>query len=180
MSGEDETGRRSVPADDETLAHELLVCNSRRRRIDAELREESTRRQEAGRRLDAGGGAVAAPRPTRRADADAGSNRVQGHVPRKLEEMRVRLDKRAVEAVLEDVADEVVSSIEPLRVPEVEVVHPERDVRLRGLDDEVIVVVHQAVRVAVPPPSPDHPFEEQDEPRTIDVVPHDRRLAVPA
>jgi hypothetical protein len=94
--------------------------------------------------------------------------------------VRIGLDETAVKAVLEDVTDEVVAPVETLRIAEVEVMHPLRDVRLRGLQDQVVVVVQQAIRMASPVASSYRPFEKSQEPRAVDVVGDDLELAVPA
>jgi len=55
-----------------------------------------------------------------------------------------------VEPFLIQVPDAVVPLVEALGVDAVESVHAERDVGERSLDDQVEVVVHQAVRKATP------------------------------
>jgi hypothetical protein len=54
-------------------------------------------------------------------------------------------DQLRVEALLEEVADADVTLVEPLRVHPVESVHPAGDILEEGADDEVEVVVEQAV-----------------------------------
>ena len=64
--------------------------------------------------------------------------------------MRLALDELVVKAALEDVAAVVVAPVEPLGIHAVQPVHSSRDVWFRGLDEEVIVVRHQAIRMAHP------------------------------
>ncbi len=64
--------------------------------------------------------------------------------------MLVVADHLRVEALLVQVADAVVPFVEPLRMDAVEAVHSQRDVFERRRDDEMKVVVHQAVRVDGP------------------------------
>jgi hypothetical protein len=72
----------------------------------------------------------------------------------------IALHDLAVEAALEQVSLVAVPSVEPLRVASVEVLHADRDVRVRRRDEHVVVVRHQAIRVA-PPTEPDDDVAEE-------------------
>ena len=61
------------------------------------------------------------------------------------------LDEDRFEPPLEDVTRPLAVSIDPLRVDAVEVAHASRQVRIGRFDQEMVVVGHQAVRVAEPP-----------------------------
>jgi hypothetical protein len=81
-----------------------------------------------------------------------------------------------VEALLVEMPDAVVSLVEALRVDAVEAVHSQRDVFERRLDDQVEVVVEQAVDVDDPAEARRRfPHESQPAP-PVDVVEDDRHL----
>jgi hypothetical protein len=79
-----------------------------------------------------------------------------------------------VEALLIQVSHAVVPLVEALRVDAVEAVHAERDVFERRLDDQVKVVVEQAVGVE-PPAKARCGFGQEPQPASpVDVVEDDR------
>ena len=84
------------------------------------------------------------------------------------------------EAGLEDVADPRVASVEALCVDAVQLSHPEREVGERRLEEQVVVVAHQAVGQAAPAEAL-HDLDQQFEERlSVDLVVVDRRARVPA
>jgi hypothetical protein len=66
------------------------------------------------------------------------------------EELRFLLDEHGGVAALEEVPDAIPATIEVLGVPAVQVSHSSRQAAPRSLDEQVIVIGHQAVRVAKP------------------------------
>jgi len=62
--------------------------------------------------------------------------------------MRVFLDNDRLVSALEEVPGSVASVVEELRVNTVHLAHAEGEVSVRGFDEEMIVVVHQAVCMA--------------------------------
>jgi hypothetical protein len=70
------------------------------------------------------------------------------------------LDHARAEAAAEDVVAEAVTLVEPARVGTAQVTHPVGEIRLRGLEDEVILRSEEAVRVEAPAVPPDHPPKE--------------------
>jgi hypothetical protein len=89
------------------------------------------------------------------------------------------LDELRPEAPAEDVVDASVALVESARVPAVEVTHAVGEVRLGRLDEQVIVVAHQAARVKAPTIALHHAVQETDEEGAVIVVDDDRRLVVP-
>jgi hypothetical protein len=83
-------------------------------------------------------------------------------------------DHLRVEALLEQVADAIVPFVEPLRVDAVEAVHATRDVLQRGFDDEVKVVVEQAVGLNAPTEARGRGREEAQPACAIRIVGDDR------
>jgi len=79
-----------------------------------------------------------------------------------------------VEALLEEVPDAVVTLVEALCVDAVEAVHSQRDVLERRLDDEVEVVVHQAVHVHGPTEARRGLLHEPQPPAAVGIVEDDR------
>jgi hypothetical protein len=64
--------------------------------------------------------------------------------------MLVALDYVGGEPVLKEMTDAVVAPIEALCVQKVEAMHPGGKMLSLGLDDQMVVVRHQAVRVDLP------------------------------
>jgi hypothetical protein len=73
----------------------------------------------------------------------------------------------AAVAPLEHVAGELVGGVEPCRVRAVQIPHPFWEVAPRSVDEQVVVVRHQAVAVAVPAAFGDDPAERAEEHATI-------------
>jgi len=72
-----------------------------------------------------------------------------------------------------------VAGVEALRVASVQVAHAVREIGLGRLDDQVIVVAHQAADVHEPPVAPRDAPDQVDEERTVVVVQEDRAAVVP-
>ena len=79
-----------------------------------------------------------------------GAHRVQVDVPAHFEEVSLILDQVPLETPLEEVARAAMAPVEIGRVAPVEILHPGREVRLRGLDEDVLVVPHEHERVQSP------------------------------
>ena len=76
--------------------------------------------------------------------------------------------------------DSVVAAVERLRVDAVELLHPAREVGLRGLDQEMVVVGHQDPGVKPPTYCSDDACKCLDETTSISVVERDVLPSVPA
>jgi hypothetical protein len=92
----------------------------------------------------------------------------------------LRLDQLRREAAAEDVVAAAVPLIERTCVLAIEVAHAVRKIRKRRLDDEVVVVAHQAARVQLPAVSARDATQDVDERVAILVVEHNRRAVVAA
>jgi hypothetical protein len=101
-------------------------------------------------------------------------HRVGEHVQGRVLEVLVVADHRRVEALLEEMADALVPFIESLRVDAVEAVHTARDVLELGLDDQVEVIVEQAVGDDGPAEACGRVGEETHPAQAVDVVDDDR------
>ena len=95
-------------------------------------------------------GAIAAPWPIDGRRNQARAHRVQHHVASHLQQMRfpLHVDRRVPS--LQHVTGTAVRSVESLGIAGVELAHSARQVGARRLEQQVIVVGHQAVGVATP------------------------------
>ncbi len=100
--------------------------------------------------------------------------RVVEHVLDRVEVLLVGLDQHRVEPAPEDMVSAGVALVEGARVASVQVAHAARQVRFGGLDDQVIVVPHQAPRVDTPAVAALNPAQELEEHDAIGVVADDR------
>jgi hypothetical protein len=96
---------------------------------------------------------ITPPEPFTRVDAQASVHWIQGEVARELDEVPSALDEDRVESSLKEVSVDDVSVIERLCVCAVQLLHALGQVRLQRLEDEVVMVGHEAVAMAEPPPT---------------------------
>ena len=90
----------------------------------------------------------------------------------------VRFDHFRPVAAAEDVILPPVAFVEGAGVAAVQIPHPIGEVRERGLDEEVIVVAHEAPHVSAPAVTPFDPPEDVEEDDPVSIVEHDRRMVV--
>jgi hypothetical protein len=109
--------------------------------------------------------------------AKPGANWIQDDIARKLEQVGLALDEDGPEAAVEKVSFMPVAPVEPLRVHTVQPLHAERDVAVRRFDQEVIVVRHQAVRMASPFTQLDDLTQELEKPKPIANIGVDLQLS---
>jgi hypothetical protein len=107
-------------------------------------------------------------------------DRILEHVLDGVDVLLLRLDQHGVEAAPEDVVSAAVPLVECPCVGAVEVAHAARQVRLRGLDHQVVVVSHQALDVNAPLVAQLNPLQVMEEDDAVGVVRHDRGRVVPA
>ena len=98
----------------------------------------------------AGGPRVTTPRPQAWIRHHPRAHRIQDHVATEFEEMRLLLDENRREAALKKMPDSSMSAIEGLGIAPIELAHAQRESRLWGFEQEMIVVVHQTVGMAAP------------------------------
>lgn len=87
--------------------------------------------------------------------------------------MALALDQDGGEPALQDVARALVARVEALGVGGVQALHAPRQVRPGRLDDQVVVVRHEAVGEAPPPARPDDLTEAMEEEAAVVVVEED-------
>jgi hypothetical protein len=73
-----------------------------------------------------------------------------------------------------------VAFVEGTGVAAVQVTHPIGEVRQRGLDEQVVVVTHQAAHVSAPAVAPLDSAQDVEEDDPVSIVQHDRRVVVAA
>jgi len=90
----------------------------------------------------------------------------------------VSLDDHGPETTLKHVSHPAVGAIEPLGVDAVDLPHAAREVRLGRLDEQVVVVRHQAVGVTDPAAALDDITEDPQERGAVSVSEEDGRAGV--
>jgi hypothetical protein len=80
--------------------------------------------------------------------------------------------------VAENVVLALVPLVEGTGIAAVQVPHPVGEVRKGSLDEEVVVVPHQAAHVSTPPVAPLDPAQDVEEDDPVSIVQHDRRVVV--
>ena len=93
-------------------------------------------------------GQVAGPFPVIGEFYHASSDRVQDNVAADFKEVGVLLDDYGLVPSLEKVAGSMALVIEELGVDTIHLAHAESEVPVRGLDEKMVMVVHEAVGVA--------------------------------
>jgi hypothetical protein len=121
---------------------------------------------------------MAAPAPVLGALAEGGAHRVRRDVRDGRPELLVGLDPDRPVATLKEVPVAIVALVEDLRVRAVEPLHPAREIRVRGLDQQVHVVVHQAIAEAAPLVAVDHAAQEGQVGAAVAIVDEDQLPAV--
>ena len=127
---------------------ELAVFSQSLGPCPAELSENPVRGEAGMGLLLAGSGQIAGPFPVAGALHHAGAYRIQDNVSTGLQEMRILLDDDRFVSALEKMACSMAPVIEELGVNAVHLAHAEGEVSIRGFNEEMIVVVHQAVGMA--------------------------------
>jgi hypothetical protein len=92
----------------------------------------------------------------------------------------VRLDHLRPVAAAEEVILALVALVEGPGVATVQVPHSLVEVRERGLDEQVVVVPHQAAHVGAPAVAPFDPAQDVEEDDPVSIVHDDRRVVVAA
>jgi hypothetical protein len=90
----------------------------------------------------------------------------------------VRLDHFRPVAVAEDVVLPLVALVEGAGIGAVQISHPVGEVREWGLDQEVVVIAHQAAHVSEPAVAPFDPAQDVEEDDPVSIVEDDRRVVV--
>lgn len=116
---------------------------------------------------------VATPTPITSTSYQLSANWIEHDITGQLQEMALPFNKDCLEAALHEMTGAGMLSIEPLRIYPVEILHSPRQVRFRRFDKKVIMIGHQAVRVAYPPESLDSNTKYFEKPSPINIVEED-------
>jgi hypothetical protein len=79
-----------------------------------------------------------------------GAQRIQDHITSQLQQVDFLLHQDRLVAPLKEVPDQAVAAVEALRIKTVQVPHPERQIAIRRLQQQVIVIGHLAEGVHHP------------------------------
>ena len=90
-------------------------------------------------------------------------NRIVDHVVDRVVVLLLGLDQLRPEAPAEDVIAAPVALVELAGVSAIQVAHAIREVRAEGLNDQVVVVPHQAAHVSAPAVAPFDPAQDMEE-----------------
>jgi hypothetical protein len=123
--------------------------------------------------------AARGPGPVADALRQARPDGVLHHVPARVVQVLLVLDRVGGEPVTEEMAPASVLLVEALGIAAVQVVHPVGEVDAPHAPDDVVVRVHQAERIDVPPPPADG-LPEEGQPQPPVVVGEDDRAPVHA
>jgi hypothetical protein len=138
-------------------------------------------RQEGGSANEPGGGAVARPAVAVVAFARKRDPlQVQDDVARALEQVALTLDEQGAVATAEEMPGAPMAAVEVLGVDPVQLAHGAGEVGHRRLDEQVEVVLPQAVGVAEPAEAGADAFQALEPEPAVAVVAHDRLALVAA
>ncbi len=129
--------------------------------------------QERWRRGPPGMGSVTTPSPVRGRCNDLGSDGIEHDVSGDLQKIRIAFHEARSETSLKQMPHAIVSTIELLSVNTVELAEGRRQVPVRCLQQEVVVVSHQAIRMNHDVESFDDRPECRQEPSSIVIVEKD-------
>ena len=124
--------------------------------------------------IEPGDGAIHAPWPLLRLRAETGLDGVPRDVADRLQELGFTLLEHGAEAILEQVRIASVAPVEAEGVTPVECLHCTRELAVQGLQDQVVVVRHQAVAEAPQVVDLDHASHTSEEVDAIGVEGEDR------
>ena len=97
-----------------------------------------------------GRGPVTAPLPLPRMADRFGSDRIEHHITAHLQKVAVLLNKNSFKPSLKDMTHPVMSPVKGLGINTVKLSHSLRQVSIGCFNDQVIVIVHQAIAMANP------------------------------
>jgi hypothetical protein len=117
---------------------------------------------------------VVTPGPRLGVRDESGADWVEREIPRDLHKVAVAIDEQALESTPEDVPHTIMSSIERLAVDAVQLSECPGDGRLGRLEEQMVVIPHQAVSVTAQAPTIHDRLKSLEEHRPIDVIEKDR------
>jgi hypothetical protein len=119
------------------------------------------------------GAAIARPNPVFRPCDNTRTDWVQDNVAADFEKMGVFLYEHGFVPALEEVTCSPVPLIESLRVESIQLSHADREVAIRRLNENVVVIAYEAVSVTDPVVALIDPFKSIKKVFSIVIVPED-------
>ena len=123
---------------------------------DAKLPQNPVRREPAWRRTLSDRVSITTPPPTPWMGHHLGPNWIEHDIAAEFKEMRLFLHQNGGEPALKEMAHPLVAAVDGLSIGAIELPHALREIRLWRFDQEMIVVIHQTVGMAVPAKPIDH------------------------
>jgi len=154
----------------DALPHEFAVVPLRRRPARSELSQHPVGRQGRVGPSLAGRAVIAAPSPAARMFRCFSSHGIEHHVAADFQQVALLLHQDSLVAPLKEVSDPPVPAVVGLGVNAVELSHADRELAVGSLDDQMVVVIHQAVGVADPMIAVADALKPIEEERAIAVV----------
>jgi len=111
---------------------------------------------------------------------DSTADRIQNNIPHKLQQIALFVNENGLEPSLKDVPNPIMPTIEALGVHPVQMSHPTGQIGIGSLDEQMVVVLHQAVGVTSPVESSNDVPENLQKGEPILVVEKDRLSRIPA
>lgn len=111
---------------------------------------------------------------------DSTADRIQNNISRKLQQVALSVNENGLEPSLKDVPGPVMSAVEALGVHPIQLSHPTGQIGVGSLDEQMVVVLHQAVGVTSPVESSNDVPENLQKGKPILVVEKDRLSRIPA
>lgn len=100
-------------------------------------------------------------------------------VPADFPKVAVPVHELGAETPLQHMAAPLMSPIEPLRVHTVQLSHCDREIRRGCLDQQVVVIAHEAIGVTEHAIAGDSGCQHDEEPRAVIIVFEDRAPSIP-
>jgi hypothetical protein len=107
-------------------------------------------------------------------------NRVEDHIAAQLQQMCVLLHEDGVVPALEEMADQVMPAIEGLGIDAVEVPHAASQIGLWCFQEQMVVVVHQAIGIESPSETRDGLSKDRHPAGPVGCIGHDGLPCIPA
>ncbi len=159
--------------------HELSISRLRRgATVRIEAFQDLVTRQTRGHRCNPCHRPMMTPRPRLGCRNETGADRIEREVPSDLQEIIVAIDQQALESTRKDVPHASMPSVERLTVNAVQLSESTGDVGLLRLEEQMVVIPHEAVGVTAKAPTNHDRLEDVQEGVAIEVIEEDRLASV--
>ena len=97
---------------------------------------------------------------------------IQDDIATEFQQMRLLLHQNGGEPALQEMPDPLMATVIRLRIAAIELAHAEGQIRLRRFEEQMIVVIHEAIDVTEPAIPIDHMSQEGQKRGAITVICH--------